>query len=364
MLKRLLPVIFASILLVACKPATVINFDHPDVHYVGRVGMKGDAAELMWTASSVVINFYGTGASATLSDTKGNDLVTVVVDDKVVQTLQPKKNKKKTYQLVSGLAPGKHKLELFKRTEFQIGTLSFYNLKLEDEGEILPPPVYSHSIEFYANSITCGFALEDPTGQDKGDYIYQNGFRSYANLTARRFNAKYHSIAKSGIGVVVSWFPYTLPEIYNRTYPLDPTSTWDFSKFTPEIVVVNLFQNDYHVINNPEHPEFKARFGKTTPKPEFIVKKYQEFIMAIRDKYPNAKIICAIGSMDSAAPGSPYPGYIEQSVAALGDKNVYTHFFPYIGTSRHPNAREHEQMADQLSKFIENTFGWQPAGGM
>ncbi|OOQ62282.1 hypothetical protein BC343_01485 [Mucilaginibacter pedocola] len=356
-MKALFSVLLACVLFAACKPSTVVNFDNPNIHYSGRVGIKKDAAELIWTASSVVVNFEGTGADAVLSDSKGADMITVVADGKVVQTLKPKKNKQKTYELVSGLQPGKHRLELFKRTEYQVGTLSFYGLKLHDEGKILPPPVYKHRIEFYANSITCGFALEDTTGKDR-DEGFQNGYRSYANITARHFNAQYHCIAKSGIGVVLSWLPYIMPEIYDRTYPMDPKSKWDFSKFTPEIVIVNLFQNDYHTLSSPTHPQFKARFGTTRPSAETIIAKYQDFIKSIRNKYPDAKIICALGSMDSVEPGSPFPGYVEKAVATLGDKNVYSQIFPYLGAHRHPNAREHEAMAKQLISFIETKFGW------
>jgi hypothetical protein len=44
-----------------------------------------------------------------------------------------------------------------------MGTLSFYSFNLD--GKILPPPNFAHQIEFYGNSITCGYAIEDTAGQ-------------------------------------------------------------------------------------------------------------------------------------------------------------------------------------------------------
>jgi hypothetical protein len=200
-----------------------------------------------------------------------------------------------------------------------MGTLQFYSIAVD--GKVLPPPAYKHRIEFYGNSITCGYAIEDTEGKDRGTYEFENGYKSYANITARNFNADYRSISKSGIGVVISWFNYVMPDIYDRVAAHDSIAKWDFKKFTPEVVVVNLFQNDSWIVKLPDHEQFKAHFGKTPPTDGFIIKSYQKFITSIRGKYPQAKIICALGSMDATKQGSPWPGYIQKAVAGLNDKS-------------------------------------------
>ena len=336
---------------------TVVDFKNPNIHYAGRVVMRNDGAELSWTASSVVINFNGTGAKASFTDDTGFDFITVVVDNKVVNTLQLGTTQKE-YTLVSGLTAGRHKLEVFKRTEYDMGKFRFHQFTLNGNGRILPPPAYKHTMEFYGNSITCGYAIEDPLRQDRGTYDFVNSYKSYANITARHFNADYRSISKSGIGILISWFPYVMPDIYDRTQAMDSTAKWDFSRFTPEVVVVNLFQNDSWLTQKPEHEQFKARFGTTPPTPDFIIKGYQKFITSIRSKYPKAKIICALGSMDATREGSPWPGYIEKAVAGLKDKGIYTHFFPYKNTPGHPSAAEQKVMADDLIGFIEKKMKW------
>lgn len=333
----------------------VVDFRNPKIHYMGRVSMKNDAAELTWTASSVVVNFEGTVAKATLSDDSGNDRIDVVVDDNVIATLQPETGKKE-YILAENLPSGKHKLEIFKRTEYEMGRLYFYNLSVD--GKLLNPPNYEHKIEFYGNSITCGYAIEDKEGKDRGTAEFENGFKAYANQTARNLNAEVSVIAKSGIGVVISWFDYVMPDIFNRVAAKDPTLLWDFTKYKPDVVVVNLFQNDYWLLNNPQHEQFKARFGTTRPTAEFVINAYQNFIKNIRREYPRAKIICALGSMNATEDKSPMPGYISQAVAGMNDNNIITHFFPYKNTPGHPSEAEQKMMADDLTAFIKTTMKW------
>lgn len=332
---------------------TPIKFNDRHIHYMGRVAMRDSAAELSWSANAVKINFSGTGVSATLSDERSDNNYNVIVDDSVISVLHPEKEKK-TYVLASGLKNGKHSLELFKRTEWAMGKTWLYALTLNKGGKILPaPPTLKRKIEFYGNSITCGYADIDTTGQDRGTSQYEDGYISYAAITARHYNAEFYSISKSGIGVTVSWFPLIMPEMYDRLDATDAATKWDFSKYTPDVVVINLFQNDAWITKMTDNEQFKARFGTTPPTPEFISNAYQSFVKNIRSKYPKAKIICILGSMDATKTGSPWPIYINRAVDGLHDKNIYTHFIPYKNTNGHPNAKEQQAMADDLIAFID-----------
>ncbi|MXV50460.1 hypothetical protein GS399_05700 [Pedobacter sp. HMF7647] len=213
-------------------------------------------------------------------------------------------------------------------------------------------------MEFYGNSITCGYSVEDTSDKDSPASQYENHYLSYAALTARHFNANYNCIAKSGIGILISWFPYVMPDVYDRLDPNDPKSKWDFSKFSPEIVVINLFQNDSWLTKRPEHVEFKRLFGTIPPTEDKIVSSYLSFLKSIREKYPKAKIICALGNMDATKEGSPWPGYISKAVSQLDDQAVYTYFFPYKNTAGHPKINEQKVMSNQLIQFIEEKFKW------
>ena len=164
--------------------------------------------------------------------------------------------------------------------------------------------------------------------------------------------------SKSGIGIMVSWFPLIMPEMYDRLDPTDSTSKWDFTKFTPDIVVINLFQNDSWIVNLPNNEQFKYRFGTKAPDEDFIVKSYKDFVASIRNKYPEAKIICTLGNMDATKEGSPWPGYVQEAVNQLKDSKIYTLFFKYKNTGGHPKVNEQKAMAESLIKFIEDNIGW------
>jgi len=344
---------------VSCRPQGVVIKPHDThIHYMGRVVMQDEAAELSWSGTSLKINFKGTGIKATLKDEYGNNYFNVIVDDKVVAIIHPD-NTQSEYTLASGLANTNHSLELFKRTEWAMGKTWFYQFALDQNAIMLPPPtVKKHKMEFFGNSISCGYAVEDSSGKDRGTAPYENGYLSYAALTARHFDAEFHNTSRSGIGIMVSWDPLIMPELYYRADATDGESHWDFSKYIPDIVVINLFQNDCWITKLPDNNQFKARFGTKAPTDDQIIKAYKDFVKTIRGKYPKAQIICVLGNMDITKEGSPWPGYVEKAVAEIGDKNIYAHIFPYKNTPGHPNIKEQQAMANDLIAFIDGHIKW------
>jgi hypothetical protein len=342
---------------VSAQTAVITSHD-PHIRYMGRINMLDEAAELSWSASSARINFYGTGVKATIKDEHGVNFINVIVDGKVVSVLHPD-SVQKEYTLVSGLAAGNHTLELFKRTEWAMGKTWLYQFAL-DKGSIALPvtPLRKRKMEFFGNSITCGYAVIDSTGQDRGTAPYENAYLSYAKITADHFNAEYNLTVRSGIGIMVSYDALIMSEMYDRTDATDSESKWDFSKFTPDVVVINLMQNDASLHNKTTHAQFIARFGTTPPTDDQIVKAYREFVKTIRGKYPKAQIICVLGNMDAVKDGSPWPGYVDKAVKEINDKNIYVHIFAYKNTPGHPNVKEQQAMADELIAFIDQHIKW------
>lgn len=355
-LKQLAAMLLLTGLFIQCQAQTTVNFNDQHIHYMGRVAMLDSAAVISWPGTTLSINFTGTSAKAVLNDERADNSFNVIVDGQIVSQLLPSVGKKE-YVLASGLSEGKHHLELFKRTEWENGKTWFYNFSVD--GKILAAPkTHQHKIEYFGDSITAGYAVEDSTGQDRGTGQFKNNYKSYASITARHFDAEYYCTVKSGIGIMISWFPLVMPEMYNRLDATDPNSRWDFSKYTPDIVVVNLFQNDSWLTQQPNNEQFKGKFGTTPPTGQQIIAAYASFIKTLRTTYPKAHIICALGNMDATQTGKPWTGYIDKAVASLGDKNIYTHYFPCKNTPGHPNPKEQQAMADSLITYIHDTFGW------
>jgi hypothetical protein len=356
--KLFLILLFAGEAFCASAQGLRVQFNDPHIRYSGRVAFTDTSARLSWTATSLKINFSGTGVRALLADEHGDNYYNVILDGKVISVLHPDSTKQ-LYTLAAGLPGRKHSLELFKRTEWAMGKTEFYYFLLDNHATELPvPEAPKRKMEVFGNSITCGYAVEDSSGQDRGTAPYENGYISYAAILARHYNAEYYCTSKSGIGITISWFPLIMPEMYDRLDANDPDSRWNFSAYTPDLVLINLFQNDAWLTNAPDNEQFKARFGDKAPSPETIIKAYRNFVKSVRKKYPKAQILCILGSMDATREGSPWPGYIEQAVSELKDKKIYTHFIPYKNTAGHPNAKEQQAMADNLIPFVDANIKW------
>ncbi len=333
-----------------------IAFNDSQLAYDGRIRYTSEAAILSWPGSAIHVNFTGSEIKGEFSESDTANYYNVIIDGQVVSTIHFEMERK-TYTLASGLSGASHSLQLFKRTAWDKGSTSFYSFSGK-ELKILPPPAKPmRKIEFYGNSISCGYAIEDHT-TDMGIGFFENNYNAFPALTARHFNAQYRCIAKSGIGITISWFPMLMKEMYNRLDPLDPGSKWDFTQYTPDVVVINLLQNDYWLTNMPDHEQFKYRFGNKKPAEEFIISEYKSFVQAIRAQYPVAKIICMLGNMDITSEGSVWPGYVTKACSLLNDKNVFTLFVPYKSTPGHPKTNEQKILADSLVAFIDKNIVW------
>jgi hypothetical protein len=356
--KHFLIIILCTLFSVGNAQNKLVPFNSPNLSYEGRVLDRSNAAELAWSGTTVSIQFKGKSMSALMQDLDTANYYNVIIDGKVAFKLHPDTTKH-SYILASGLKYGTHNVELFKRTEWDKGKTLFYGFEISGNTRLLPPPTpMKRKIEFYGNSITCGYADEDSHGNSSPFGYCEDNYVTYAAITARHFHAQYSCISKSGIGIMVSWFPLIMPEIYDRLDPTDSTSKWNFANYRPDVVVINLFQNDSWIVNLPDNAQFKYRFGTKKPDASFIITAYKNFVASIRNKYPHASIICVLGNMDATRAGSPWPGYVEKAVQQLNDSKIYTHFFPYKNTGGHPDVAEQKAMATSLIAFIEKHIQW------
>jgi hypothetical protein len=98
---------------------------------------------------------------------------------------------------------------------------------------------------------------------------------------------------------------------------------------------------------------------------------YSDFITRIRGKYPNARIICAVGVMlnDYYPAGEKVWTKAQTWVSAVvqdfnntGDTQVYYLKLdpqqPPYGEDWHPTAATHQRMADTLAGSIRTIMGW------
>lgn len=360
-MKTKIQIVFLMFILtsqMSCAQKKLIAFNDPKIEYEGRIAFSDSLACVNWSGSSISINFKGTEIAAILKDADTSNYYNVILDNKIISKIQLDTNKKK-YILASGLDNHKHKIQLYKRTQWNMGQTFFYGFET-DAGTIILPKSKpkKKKLAFYGDSITCGHGNEDNSGKDSGKGHFENHYLTYGALTARHFDAQNQSISQSGIGIMLSWFPKIITDIYDLTDPHDSNTKWNFNDYDADIVVINLFQNDSWLVNKPKHEEFIKKFGTEKPTDDFIIQSYENFVKLIRAKHPNASIICVLGNMDATKKGSKWPTYVQKAVGNLGDKKIFTHFFEYKNTPGHPKVSEQKAIADSLIAFINENIKW------
>jgi len=355
---RIRLIVLALSLLVACDqhddPPALILPDNPHILYTGRIDFADPRAPvLFWPGTYIISRFEGASLKVQLSDS-GDSFYNVFIDGNEANSLvldcQPGMQ---VYDLANGLEEGLHTVQLFRRTEDRTGPTVFGGWVL-DPGKKLasPPPRPERRIEFIGNSISCGMGNECAPGENNSDMSKENNYLAYGAIAARNLGAEYHCTAKSGIGIMVSWFDLIMPEFYDRLNPADPHSKWDFSRWRPQVVVINLLQNDSWLQDRLD----------PRPTPEEIVAHYRSFLGSVRGKYPDAHIFCTLGSMDATREGQPWPGYVQSAAdqfrAERNDGRIYTHFFAYDRQPHHPDLAQHRLMAEELTEVIQEAVGW------
>lgn len=322
------------------------------VHDVGRLDRSTPGvARFEWSGSGVLARFRGTGVSARLS---GNPAYLTVVVDGAVSVLafdgQPA-----LVPLASGLGPGEHQIELYRRTEAFMEELRLSELVVTDGALVPSPPPFSRGLELIGDSITAGYGNEGTSAACGFEPATENEYLTYGAIAARALGAEHHTLAWSGIGMLRDTHGRVdgqMPVRYERTLPTNPASRWDFTKWTPDVVVINLGTND---------------FSRGDPGPPYR-EAYLAFLERLRRRYPRAQVFCAMGPMDNSERWRKRLQGIVEDRRAAGDAQVHFLEFPPqdgalgYGCNAHPSLATHRLMANVLVSAIERVTGWSAAG--
>jgi lysophospholipase L1-like esterase len=321
-------------------PAADVRF-----RYEGRIDVSDtNAPVLIWQASRIGIDFEGNTVQLQFSGVKGQNYFNAQVDgsNTIVEANEGISANPAT---VTGIGPGRHHLEVFKRSEANAGTAHFRGIEIASTANVWtpPPPHYPLAMEFIGDSITVGACNEDGAADQWDNRRTHNGALSYATLTAKAFDADYRNIAISGMGVVTGWVPMKAGQIWDRLYPDTNAPLADLRAWTPEIVLVNLGEND---------GSYPSAHGK--PFPVNFTSGYVALIHAIRTGYPEAHIVLLRGGMYNGAQNQQLREAWESAVTQLEatDKGI-SHFVFTHWTSTHPRVADDRIMADELVTWLK-----------
>jgi lysophospholipase L1-like esterase len=319
---------------------------------IGRFDESNPAAPVFaWSGSAIAVRFAGSAVGVTLRD-DGSNVFEVVLDGK--HSLLSTQTGAKTYALGSGLSEGPHDLLLYRRSEAIFGETTFCGFEIAPGAYLPNAPAATRRLEVIGDSISVGYGNEG-TFPCQFAASSENHYLSYAAISARGLHAELNTVAWSGIGM---WRNYdgttarAMPELYPRTLPERATSRWDFSKFVPDAVVINLGTND---------------FAKGDPGVAFQ-NAYTQFVRELRGHYPAARFFLAVGPMLEDAEyrlASAYLRGVLAARAAAGDRNLTLLEFGIqdraadgVGCDYHPSLKTHQKLADKMTAALRVDLAW------
>ncbi|WP_240539305.1 GDSL-type esterase/lipase family protein [Bifidobacterium sp. SO1] len=314
-----------------------------------------------------------------------------------------------TVTLAENLPNIEHEAVVFKRQD-GMHYLEILGFGLDTGAEIMPPldPAPTRRIEVFGDSVSCGERNEAALYVGKADPDvdlsgYSNAWYSYAAITARNLGAALHDTSQGGAALIdgIGWFcgpDYIGQEsIWDRIEynpALGETKPWDFARYTPHVVIVAVGQNDSHPVDfmaEDYHGEQASHWRA----------RYVDFLRGIHARYPKATIICTTTvlrhdpawdrAIDEAVrefnatigePTSEPFGTTRYAAADTADSahravtgtaaactatdlthpkdehGAVAYHFLYsrngAATPGHPRVAEHEEMARELTAFIQS----------
>lgn len=347
---------------------TSFKADESSVRIIGRTVYRDGVRWLGYSCTAAEFEFTGTKVLAEIKTDWVNDepwkgifqgYLAVFIDDCETPVKRFSLDEgTNIYEIYSADEVKTVKIRIMKMSENAFSRAGIVSLSAD--GEIRPAASEkTRRIEFIGDSITCGFGDEGVFGRDNFNTAQENPWDNYASLTARRLNADFHLVSWTSIGVISNSVKedvnepddgWVMPKIYGYTdkgvdgYLGYEPEKWDFSRFEPQLIVVNLGTNDKDYTRGV--PERTAAFQKG----------YTEFLKDIRRSNPDSYILCTLGVM-----GQQLCPQVEAAVKELSvsDSRISAMRFDVqseadgIGAEEHPSLATHKKMSDRLVEEIE-----------
>ena len=345
------------------KPV-VVKPSHPAIRYGGYFDARNpDAPRFAWPGTHIEARFSGTSLSAKFTstalvdETRDNDWIAVVIDGGEPKVFALAEGEH-VYRLASGLPQGSHRVLIWKRTEAEVGTITFHGFKLDD-GTSIGPPVFppTRRMFFVGDSITAGYGVEGPNQACAWNVAYENNYATYGAVAARLLDAEYVAAAWSGKGISRNYEARdveTMPQLYRRVIPTEPDSP-PAPVVPADVVVVNLGTND---------------FGRGVPDRASMLGAFDKLLGELHADHPKALTVLVLGPMlfdeGSVQHRTLMRAWLNEVRArriAQGDHaiellEVWTDPAEGLGCYAHPNHRTHARLGSELAALVKSRLRW------
>lgn len=350
-----------------------VNLTTNSVRYLGRTLFQNDILWLALSGSGIELSFEGQyleicvqGDDHTAAPTDHARIAVYIDDERVLDAMI--RSSQQRYTIIDEPAPRTCTVRLIKVSEAPMSIVGIRELITDDAANIQPAPAKTHRIEFIGDSITCGYGTDDDDMSHTFSTATEDVTKAYAYRTAQILDADYSMVSYSGYGVYSGYTDESIDtrnvaELLPPYYPLVGFSRgtylgtaitmtdWDFHRFEPEIIVLNLGTNDNSYCRND--PQRNADF----------VSCYHNFLTLIHEKNPNAYILCVYGIMNHEL-SSCIEKAINQYQQSSGSDRIslltlttQTEADGYV-VDFHPSLNTHRKAASAVVARIREIMGW------
>ncbi len=315
--------------------------------YEGRFDFAdANSPVVVWQASRISIDFEGDALALLFTKPMWQNFFDVKIDNSTTIAEVNEGNGNITVTIkFTGLGKGRHHLVIAKRSEGNAGSVHFNGIQIGEGAKIwLPAPIaYKLKMEFFGDSKTVGACNEDANADQWDTRRTHNGLLSYAAMTAEAFNADHRNISVSGMGIITGYVDVNAGQMWNRIYPKASSAIADLNAWKPDVVFVNLGENDDSFTRKNKKP-FPVDFNDG----------YISLVRNIRGAYPKAHIVLLRGGMYGGMHSKELDAAWKYNVEQLeaNDKNI-SHYVLKYQAMNHPRVAEDRILADELINWLK-----------
>lgn len=341
-------------LLGGCGAENKVAVGESPARIVGRYATLDDGSiSFDWSGLYIDIRFEGTYLALELSDTKRN-YFNLWVDGEEC----PKFTCEGDHTLVELFnnpeARGEHLVRIQKATEAEQGRVTLHTFTTDGRLLATDDLKADRHIEFYGDSLTCGYGTESLSGSDPFLPETENCRYAYAALTAAHFGADYNLLSHSGRGLVRNYGDtlqlsnptLTMSARAFRLYDEEPDSVWEFEKspYRPDAIVITLGTNDFSTEPRPTEEQF--------------AEGYRALIEKLRKAWgEELPVLCVVHSPYAVECVNEMVQTMPRTAMADISWGVYNRTTD-LGASEHPNRYGQEKMAKIVIEEFSKLVGW------
>lgn len=348
---------------------SIISPTDPFIQYTGRISFANpERPAWNFPGIQIVASFEGTSLRMIAKPRSGYFMAQIDQAEPFKVAFRGERDSVVT--LATALPNGVHTVKLMYAIEGYEFYPEFWGFVLDKDKKLVETPALpSRKIEFIGNSITCGYGNEGLKKEEGFDYATENHYYSYASITARNLEAQHWVVARSGIGAyrnfagpktgnpesnMLAQYEYVgfawKPDLRKEATFL--SEKWDFSRYQPDVVCINLGTND---LSTPNYDL------------QLLKQNYQKLLKTVRHHNPKAKIVFLTGTMLYNKELELQKQLLDEVAAEAknaGDQEVYRFDMAPIagnewyGNDWHPNIYQDEKMAGELTAYLRSLMNW------